>query len=171
MLSALQILSLACAYWLVQLKLVRMPVSGSILTGYAVNMYIGSPPVLSSDILLDTGSSLTIITCSDCLNCNDQASTLYNPATSFSSSFPRCVPLNRLRFSNSPFAVKIYAKEGRSSASSKCRICRGARLWAELSRITSGGQRTTKRHNSQLMSAVSASRTQCILTPAWPLWD
>lgn len=50
--------------------LIRLPINGNILTGYKLTLHIGSPPIAVPDIMIDTGSSLLVIPCQNCINCN-----------------------------------------------------------------------------------------------------
>ena len=75
----------SCAF-----SLTRMPleVEGK---EYFVNLFTGSPPILSSKVKIDTGSSLTTLACSLCLNCRGNSSSFYDPYKSISARLAQCV--------------------------------------------------------------------------------
>lgn len=73
-------------------KHVKLPIFGNrSLFYYYTEFYIGNPPKLQT-LLVDTGSSLTIIPCASCLVCSSERfAPLYNFEESFTSSKLRCV--------------------------------------------------------------------------------
>lgn len=71
-----------------------------------MEIYIGNPPIRQK-ILVDTGSPLTTIKCSDCKVCIDKKVTNYNEQSSFTSKRLTCVLLKLIRIVVYQFAMKV----------------------------------------------------------------
>lgn len=88
-------------------SLVRIKAPGNILEGHRISLYMGNPQVEAQDMILDTGSSLTILPCASCVKCFGLKEKIkYDPAVSFTSSAIKCVPIPTFRTLISASAIK-----------------------------------------------------------------
>jgi hypothetical protein len=91
--------------------LIRVNAPGSILKAHKITLFMGNPQVAATDMLLDTGSSLTILPCASCVKCFGlKESIKYDPTVSFTSSAIKCVSMLSIRTPMNEF-VTIDAKK------------------------------------------------------------
>lgn len=92
-------------------SLLRFNASGKISDGYKIDFYLGNPPVRTPKLILDTGSSLTLMPCAACVKCQGGLEKgLYDPLVSFTSSTIKCVRLFGVRIHTTPSAIEDVPK-------------------------------------------------------------
>ena len=72
-------------------KLLRLPVNGSLKDSYSLTLHFGSQKT-PAKVLIDTGSSLTVLQCINCIKCLGKGNNnLYSFEESLSSTRIGCV--------------------------------------------------------------------------------
>ena len=71
--SWIQLLIVCLSICMIHTKLTRVEAKGSIFTDYKINLTIGDPKVTIPNLILDTGSSLTLFPCRNCMKCRSFA--------------------------------------------------------------------------------------------------
>lgn len=115
----------------------RIEVFGNMTIGYYYSKFYFGDPLQVQTLLLDTGSYLTVLTCSNCRICDsERLQSLYNPERSFGHAAIKCVRAILVRAADNPSA-RTNADATLKIASSLSTTSMARMLWAISSLITS----------------------------------
>ena len=73
MVKMLHVIIVALVFSAFEARLTRVELTKTNTGVYNLDLYIGDPKVKISNVMIDTGSSLSTIPCSSCINCKEKA--------------------------------------------------------------------------------------------------